>query len=756
MAYTITNTSYMCRANKSVRLYQKPNDIKPMSVILPRGSDFTTDGEITIGSVTFLRIEKIITDDPSISTMVGLWITTDSLQMMPIVIEEKEAEITTFDDSKACDEQLLINGSGVVVYETSDSSTPITSQLTINDLVISDRMIDVVINGMHQTRYRISKVIANGNSDKSDIVGNWLLFNYSVSIDDKKVTVSNNVMRASRATSNSTGSASTSSKASQPKAVTAAEARAATHKETANRLAAYESQAQAIALNTNDLKAFFNDYARSYTLNIGTMGTPIGRMLFVHGMPFQYTHFTDRRENSKARYGASAYPTNRSVDEDGAADFYGRTFAKEIACNMPIAVIVPGVPKFLTLVKQGIFGSSTRSKRRLVSDWIPLWSDLTDTEQNGVLEGLSQDANSDDVYQYYSIKLDTANYYEYVNSLCRTSASLMGIGDFKFMGKRCDDFDWGEYNTAADQDYNMLEDVMGADLGISFAFDPLSSITDSITNSTGESQFAGLLNGISSKARELEFMTGSAGVSLDMVDSTDYDTAVAQMNSGMFSGITNPISHIATYAKNAGHGMNVRFPQIWNDSNSTKSYSIDMKFIAPYNTAFCKWRYVLVPFFHWFCLAAPHSDESLVNYSRPFLIKAFSKGYFNVEMGIISSLQWKRFGDGDMISADGIPTEIDVTVDFEDLYQQLAVSRFTNEGGGYDTRRAGVFFNNTGLMDLLGTLSGVNMNKISIAERMEMYTSAWYDSTFTDFGNNFMRKISDRVARIANTYLVGI
>jgi hypothetical protein len=122
-------------------------------------------------------------------------------------------------------------------------------------------------------------------------------------------------------------------------------------------------------------------------------------------------------------------------------------------------------------------------------------------------------------------------------------------------------------------------------------------------------------------------------------------------------------------------------------------------------------------------------------------------------MGIINSIQWKRFGDGDMISADGIPTEIDVTVDFEDLYQQVAISKFTGDITASATA-VGIFFNNTGLMDLIGTLSGVNMNKISITERLSLYTSAWAGSVL-DTGQNFMRTISDRFANIATDLFYG-
>ena len=756
MAYTIMDTSYMCRADQSVRLYHRPNDIKPAAVVFPAGTDFTTDGEITIGTVTFLRIDEILGSNTDHASMKGMWIPTDTLQMIPISTEVKEPEETTFDDSKATDESLLIVGSNVLIYDKSDSSTPIAGTLEIGDLITTDRVINVVINGLQQTRYRIASVKSEDGTLKNELIGNWILLNYAITVNEEKYYFQNQKVRAVAANVRVTATGFSNTTVNTPKnditITQRSQSQTRNSYQTVNRTAQTDSQAAALAANDDEMDALYQEYGFSYGTAATTMSTPIGRLMFVHGMPFQYTYLTDRRAYSTARYGMSSYPTTRAI-KNGTADFYGRTFGKEIAANMPIAVVVPGVPTFLTTVRQSLFGSNGNSKKKLVNDWVSLWSDLTDTEQAGVLRNLNEDANSDNVYQYYSLRIDTTSYYQHVNALTKTSARLMGLDNVKYMGKACTEFDWGDFNQAADQDYSMFMEVMGADGGVSFAYDPLSSITDSISNSTGESQFAGLLNGISSKARELDFMTGSAGVDISMVDQTDYDTATAQLNSGLFSGITNPLSHLKTFIQNAGHGMNVRFPQIWNDSNSSKSYSIDMKFIAPYATAFCKWRYVLVPFFHWFALAAPHSDDSLVNYSRPYLIKAFSKGYFNVEMGIITSLQWKRFGDGDMISADGIPTEIDVTVDFEDLYQQIAISTFSGSLSG-DMKRVGIFFNNTGLMDLLGTLSGVNMNKMSISDRIELYTSAWTNAV-AGTGTNFMRHMSDRLANIANNVLLG-
>ena len=119
---------------------------------------------------------------------------------------------------------------------------------------------------------------------------------------------------------------------------------------------------------------------------------------------------------------------------------------------------------------------------------------------------------------------------------------------------------------------------------------------------------------------------------------------------------------------------------------------------------------------------------------------------------MIESLQWRRFGDGDMISDDGIPTEIDVTIDFVDMYQALGMSKI--DGGIFGvfnsslSAQVGLFFNNSGLMDLLGTLSGVNMNRMNMKERFTLYWNAYYTG-ITNMPGNFKRAIQDR---LRNTY----
>lgn len=519
--------------------------------------------------------------------------------------------------------------------------------------------------------------------------------------------------------------------------------------------AANQAELEALQFEEVSLDELYERYHMQYDESTSLEKVPIGRLSFVHGMPFQYTYLTDRRNNEETPYGREMYSSDEPVKAIGSGlDMYGRTFAREIVANTPIVVFTPGVPKFMSNIRQSIFGHSDNSSNKIRGAFANLFGDMSYMETGSALQEMFDDLG-DGVFQYYSLEINTVEYYNMVNSLCQFSAKLMQLDDVKMRNTACTYFNWAHYNKNEAHDYSTMEEVFGVSQGVSFAFDPLSTMQDDIGNTTQESSFAGLFNGVSDKSRELAFMLGTVDIDLDMIDQTEYTASVASVRDGIFSGISNPMSQIFSMLKNSAHGMKVRFPQLWTESSFNKSYSLDMKFIAPYATTFCKWRYVLVPFFHLFALAAPQSKDSIINYSRPFLIKAYSRGYFNIEMGIIERLSWKRYGDGEMLATDGVPTELDVSVDIQDLYQQLAASTHYSDNGAISLDRIKVFFNNAGLQELMGNLAGIDTNRITLTERIALYASS-AKGAFKGSFFSFNRHFYDRVTRFSTKWFYGL
>lgn len=751
MADFVSNVM-VCKCIRTTRLFQSVYDTVPSTVLLPEGAEFYSRKQYVNGSFELFYISSSNTDD---DVPAGYWCPATVLQAMPI-FEANEPESTVeATGATSIHEEIIIKASGAKVYSTYESKTAESNGLMIGDRLMCDKKIDVVIDGAIETRYHI----AQSASEDQTVVNMWITLNRAVQSPEGVTVQYHNpnlyakTLKMARDTSSY--AAGNNTVENNPNAVNTPggntveipdfnveENSAGNDDVVINQMSMDENMADLYDAYGYDYSA----YVDSSMMNI-----PIGRMIFVHGMPFQYTHITDRRDSISFGSGYSGKSNmDTQADQSGATasgdvDAYGRSFAKEIAANMPIVVIAPGKPKFLTSVKQGVGGYASETINNVKNTFLPMFNAQSDTEFGGILENLN-DIEGD--YNYYSMEVDTAKYYKYVNSLCRTSAQLMGLSNVRYHGHSCSDFDWGSYNTAAEQDFSIFEQVMGLSAGVSFAFDPQSSVSDTIQNSTSESQFASFFNDLSSKAREYEFITGYSGSGLNEIfDSANYvQQATEQLNTGALAGLQNVVDRIKTWGENTLHGMNIRFPEIWGDSSHSRSYDIDMHFVAPYATNFCKWRYVLVPFFHIFALAAPKSDKNTSQYSAPFLIRAYSKGYFNVEMGIIESITWKRFGDGDMISEDGIPTQIDVSISFKDLYHTLSMTEFYGDGL---TGNIKCFMNNTGLMDLIGTMSGVNMNRVSIGERLALFASSQL-SVFGSLGSNFMASTSQKLARISN------
>ena len=724
-------TAYLCRTSRPTKVYSSPISVNPTSTVIPKGSMFISTNYHNRENLDFYEITN---DEYNQNLPVGAWVAGDVIDCIP-TDDFDTTSITKNSTNNEINETLFIKSNKITVYDDSQSTTSVLHELKLKDSLTVDRKADTLCNGVVQTRYHITAV--NGSTSHPD-VGKWILGDYAVDLKQTKVVFHTNRVQ-SRAVTATTLDASardaTTGTTTTPTINTTNSVDGVTASNADQELL---NNAQ---MNQTDMDQLYQNYGFNYSMSQRhLMDVPIGRMTFVHGMPFQYTYLTDRREGNNNYEGQDSLPdevTSLNV-RTGSVDLYGRTFGKEIAANMPIVVIAPGNPIFLTNVKQGVIGYSGTSQSAR-NNWIPFFdtaNELTGSEFDAALAELTND-NGD--YQYYSMTIDTADYFNYVNAICQTSARLMGLTDFIYHGTTCDKLDWGKYNQSVDQDYSMFEEVIGVTNGVSFAFDPVSSITDSISNETSDSMFTSMLNEVSSKAREVEFVTGQVGIDTGLAN---YEGSTPTIGN---STIGNIASRIGSFLNNSIHGMNVRFPKIWNDSSSSKDYNLEMHFITPYATIFCKWRYVLVPFFHIFCLTAPRSIKTVMNYSRPFLIKAYSKGYFNVEMGIITSLQWKRFGDGDMISGDGVPTQIDVSVAFQDMYYQLAMSKMSGITGSFEMM--GVFFNNNGLMEMLGTLSGVNMLRISLGERLSLFASSAVGA-FSATGSNFMKHISQKLANI--------
>ena len=421
----------------------------------------------------------------------------------------------------------------------------------------------------------------------------------------------------------------------------------------------------------------------------------------IFGLPYQFLPNTDIR-----------------LSGDKLTENIGFEYAERIIERVPLLFISPGRANFMT--------KFSKQQRKNIAEYIITsgWN-TTDLESLLTTEG-----------RYYTFEENRVEYYKYVNPMCRIAARYLNLQDIVLNGTKLDNMNWSNY---ADYSVSSLGDFssFGA---IPFYVDTESSIGESFSNSTTESMIATSINSISEMSRELNFLLGysSAAAGIDSVINTDVAQNVDNVNNminkliGSGSFFTKLANHMATVAS----GGKLIFPEIWANSSFTRSYNCEFKFISPDPSTLSVYLNVLVPLFHLIGLVAPQSIPANPNgYMNPFLIRAVYKGFFNIDMGIITEMSINK-GAECQWTPEGIPTSITVNITIKDLYSALTITKTDSTDWKYDT------LNNTALMDYIANLCGVNIFKPEIGRMIDMW-----------FVNNFENRAKDLFPNLWDSWI---
>jgi hypothetical protein len=427
----------------------------------------------------------------------------------------------------------------------------------------------------------------------------------------------------------------------------------------------------------------------------------IKQMHNIIGMPFQFIDSTDPRLIGME---------------------YGRMFTENIIMNMPIATINAGVPQFM-----GSAGSDSKAAMLTA-----LASNVID-DVGGKITDLLKEGNS----RYYWFKSQSADYFAYVNMLCRLSAEYMGLGDLEVDGSGGGhywDYNWG---TASNSNNSFLNTLCGLNSSIYVYYQPHSSITESMSNSTDQSMMANIFGSASEKAKEASFIlgttTGGLPKFMDPAASQQNLEGIAKMagnnDNNFFKRIFGKSREAITLT---AQGANMLFPEIWKNANFSRSYQLEVKLSSPYGDPESVYRHVLVPLWHLMCLGFP-KQAGANGFAAPFICQIFSKGMFNAELAIMESMSITRGGDGDNVSIKDIPLEITVNLTFKDLFDSMSIT---------PTGNWGLIANNIGLIDYMATLSGVTVDMPDFKRMLTvmMHTQA---NKVLDIPGNIKARISD-------------
>ena len=405
-----------------------------------------------------------------------------------------------------------------------------------------------------------------------------------------------------------------------------------------------------------------------------------------------------------------------SVDPRLSNTVMGRKYAEKIISKMPLLCITPGKVEFM--------------------------SNYSKEEQQGLLASLIEGGTETDISsiiknngRYFTFAFAYKEYFDYVNALCRVGARFLNIQNMELdiggTTAKASAFNW-EYALN-----KKLKATLTSQEFIGFYMDSTDDVSETFTNDTTQSQLSSTVNGMSELAREVGFLLGAgAGKTIQIMDEAKLNETMATIDdiTQKYLNGNRLIKDIANNFATIAVGGKLLFPEIWADSQFTRSFDIRIKLRTPDSDSVSWYTNIYVPLCHLIGLAAGHQTDNANGYYSPFLVRAFYKGLFNVDMGIITDMSITK-GKEAAWNIDGLPTEVDVNITIKDLYNMLSIVSGTEPKN---------FVTNNILMDYIANTCGININQMDIQRSLEIYYILTRDRII-DLPNNIMRKFQDAI-----------
>ena len=501
------------------------------------------------------------------------------------------------------------------------------------------------------------------------------------------------------------------------------------------------------------------------------MATLLKRNMRLFGIPYQFTPSVDPR-----------IPT--------ISDTVGKKFAENIIMDAPVITIMPGKPKYLP-------GVSSSDKQTVTHAFIDAASDLVNPLK-AVLENASNDGDLLKYYDFESSYTEYKQYvnilcrtcasfleiketidgescqrYDYSKYKWNTDVSkgrsstekIFNAGVSSISNALNTVVDFGKdvingigsilnitssdtnvtsnttsnelkYETSSDSLIESAEDILTNYNYVQFFIDATTT-DETMSNNVGDSKIKGLLDGTSDMLKEVAFIVNSGGADASFID--NMADGLADSLQGAVDGLVTDksvngvLSKVLNLTKNVAKGENIIMPQVYQNSSYDKSYSFTVHLKTPYGTKFGYFMDICVPLMHLLALGIP-KQTTANTYGSPFLVKAYCEGMFTCNMGMVTTISVSR-GVNNSFSVDGLPTEVDVTVNIQDLYSDLSMSPQSSPL---------LFANNSSLIEYLATTCGLSLITPNIQARLNMLTDTIVNA-FDDIDDNIMSSITEKV-----------
>lgn len=459
-----------------------------------------------------------------------------------------------------------------------------------------------------------------------------------------------------------------------------------------------------------------------------SLETVVDGSMRLFGLPHQLTENNDYRLSKKTQLGTM--------------------FTETFMMDAPIIYIKPGKSKFLP-------GMTTSQKKNMLNTILRAASG--EDKSASIAKTLRNMGDKD--WRYFEFTADYSGYMTDVNWMCKIGSVFLNLNKTQVPWETkkvtYGAYDWSGYkltslfNSKAQmssgvnkmKDYiamikKTLTTVLDDNDYVRFYVDANTSFSESASNSTTSSMISSFMDQLSGIGSELSFVAGVSGLQVDKVVGSSLGSIDSVVNSiAQGDGqISTFLKRLTGVGKQVLTGSNFLAPEIWSDSDYSKSYSFSVTLSSPYGTKEAWYLNVFVPLMHLLCLALPR-QTSANTFTSPRLVRVFTPGWFSCDLGIIDSISIEKGGSGDAWTASGLPAEIKVNISVKDLYSNLALP------SNYDIK---TFFSNTGLINFLMVNCGLDVTKHSLDDKIAVMCNL--------FMNNLSSTVKETVGEKVETF----
>jgi hypothetical protein len=275
----------------------------------------------------------------------------------------------------------------------------------------------------------------------------------------------------------------------------------------------------------------------------------------------------------------------------------------------------------------------------------------------------------------------------------------------------------------------------GADSGlrrtlsyIGFRVEKGDTMTESFSNSIGESSLASVLNSKAQAAADAKFSFSAGKTGVGAIDG--FTGALK----GIFDGTRQAIGIDGLSRAFVGSGK-IDIPDVYLDSEFSVSHSFTMSLFAVYKDPITIMRSLYIPLSCIMAGALPRAVGPNA-YTSPFICQVHCPGLFSIPMGMIDSLTIARGDSENGWTMDNLPTKLDISFSIKDLSKAMFLTIAT------DSKWRNVLGQNSSFQEYLLTLSGSGLEERilwtrNLKRRAAITKQVWRQNKLNPYAHGF-------------------